>query len=243
MNISKTQTTAQAEAWARFNEFHKGFKNPNVLIMGNSGSGKTRSICNLPPENTKIILTEKSTLTFPNAKSFYNNNSVIDVDTFKDIKKALWKHSLEDKNKYFVVDSFTGLWQLAYKEAKVTNVGFAIWDEFAVQVQDILDFIGNIKQTVFVIAHSEKINAGDTDEEYETEVFIEGRKIKKMPIASRFELCLFAKKHYETEDIVKYNFYTNALRHTSAKSPEGMLPRVIDNDMKIVVEAIENFYK
>lgn len=243
MNISKNLNEAQREALAKFQAFHSGFKNPNVLIMGLSGSGKTRSICNLPPKETRVIITEKSTLTFPNAKAFYKEGSVIDAKSYDEVKAAIFKHSQDAKVKYFVIDSFTGLWRMAYADAKSKNSGFAVWDAFAGLVQNILDLISEVKQIVFVLAHSEKINAGDSDDEYETEVVIEGKKIKKLPISSQFEACLFAKKVYETEDVVSYRFYTNALRHTPAKSPEGMLPRIMANDLKLVADAIEKFYK
>lgn len=237
------QKTQINDLRAKFLEAHKGFKYPNVLVMGQSGSGKTRSICELDPKKTLLIVTEKSTLTFPKAKSFYEANAVRELKDYRQIMACIYNESMRPEVDTIVVDSLTGMWRSALKLAQSECKGFEVWDRFSNYVQEFLDLIMNIRQVVFVIAHSEKISANDSDAEYETEVVIEGKKIKKIPISSQFELTLFSRKDYETDDNVRYVFYTNALRHTPAKSPEGMLERVIQNDLNFVLQKIKEYYK
>lgn len=241
MNLTQ-QNTQTNGLNAKFDDAHKGFKCPNVLLMGQSGSGKTRSICNLDPKKTLLIVTEKSTLTFPKAKSFYEAKAVRDLKIYKDIMRCIYHESIRPEIEVIVIDSFTGLWRSALKLAQSECNGFAVWDKFSNYVQDFLDLIMSIKQVVVVIGHSEKISTNELDSEYETEIVIEGKKIKKIPISSQFEITLFSRKDYETDDNVRYVFYTNALRHTPAKSPEGMLDRVMDNDLQQVVERIKVYY-
>lgn len=221
---------------------YDGFCYPNVLVMGQSGVGKTRSICNLDPNKTIVILTEKSTLTFPNAKKFYDAKSVVQLKDFARIMKCIQHYSMKDEIDTIIVDSFTGLWKSALKLAQSNFTGFAVWDNFSKFMEDFLDLISDIRQSVICLAHSEKVLAGEADSEYEVEVVIEGKKIKKLPIASNFELTLFAKKEYKTENDVDYVFYTNALRHTPAKSPEGMLDRTIPNDLSLVINKFKEYY-
>lgn len=218
-------------------------KLPNVLIMGESGAGKTRSICGLNPTDTKILLTEKSTLTFPNARRFYEAGSVFCETTFVGIMQTIIELSKDTNTKFIVIDSFTGMWRSALKMAQKDYNGFAVWDNFAKYVQDFLNLIMDIPQCVMIIAHSEKVSANDMDNDYVIEVMIEGRKLKKLPISSNLEICLYATKEFESDDSVRYCFYTNALRHTPAKSPEGMLDRVIPNDLGLVAKAILEYYK
>lgn len=218
-------------------------KLPNVLIMGESGAGKTRSICGLNPTDTKILLTEKSTLTFPNARRFYEAGSVFCETTFVGIMQTIIELSKDTNTKFIVIDSFTGMWRSALRMAQKDYSGFAVWDNFAKYVQDFLNLIMDIPQCVMVISHSEKVATNDADSDYTIEVVIEGKKIKKLPMASSFECCIYASKEFDSDDSVKYCFYTNALRHTPAKSPEGMLDRVIPNDLGLVAKAILEYYK
>lgn len=243
MNLTKSNNQAMQELKEKFEKAHSGFRFPNILVMGQSGAGKTRSICNLDPKKTLVIVTEKSTLTFPKAKAFYEANNVRDVKDYRKIMSCIYHESMRPEIECIVIDSFTGMWKSALKLAQSEAQGFQVWDRFAGYVQDFLDLIGEVKQPCVVIAHSEKVGANDLDSEYENEVVIEGKKIKKLPISSNFEITLFSKKDYETEDNVRYVFYTNALRHTPAKSPEGMLDRVIPNDINSVIEAIQKYYK
>ena len=129
--------------------------------------------------------------------------------------------SKDTNTKFIVIDSFTGMWRSALKMAQKDYSGFAVWDNFAKYVQDFLNLIMDIPQCVMVIAHSEKVSANDMDNDYNIEVVIEGKKIKKLPMASSFECCLYTSKEFGSDDSVKYCFYTNALRHTPAKKPRG----------------------
>lgn len=241
MNLTQ-QNKGQNDFMKKFAEHHKGFKYPNVLLMGQSGSGKTRSICNLDPKKTLVIVTEKSTLTFPKAKTFYDSNVVKDIKGFHQVMQCIMQESMNPNIDVIVLDSFTGLWRSALKLAQQEAQGFAVWDKFANYVQSFLDLISDIKQICVIIAHSEKMSVNEQDSEYETEVVIEGKKIKKIPISSQFEIVLFSKKDYETDTEVKYSFYTNALKNTPAKSPEGMLDRTMPNDLMQVVETIKEYY-
>lgn len=241
MNLTQ-QNKGQNDFMAKFAEHHKEFKYPNVLLMGQSGSGKTRSICNLDPKKTLIIVTEKSTLTFPKAKAFYEANAVRDIKGFHQVMQCIMQESMNPNINTIILDSFTGLWRSALKLAQQEAQGFAVWDKFATYMQSFLDLISDIKQVCVIIAHSEKISVTEQDSEYETEVMIEGKKIKKIPISSQFEITLVSKKDYETDTQVRYSFYTNALKNTPAKSPEGMLDRVMSNDLNLVVNGIKSYF-
>lgn len=242
MNLTQQNQTIN-ELKEKFKEAHKGFKKPNVLLMGQSGAGKTRSICTLDPKKTLVIVTEKSTLTFPKAKAFYDAGAVKDIKNYRQMMVCIYHESLNPEIENIVIDSFTGLWRSALKIAQTECQGFAVWDKFGNYVQEFLDLIMEIRQCVIVIGHSEKVSANELDSEYETEVIIEGKKLKKIPISSQFEITLISKKDYETDDSVRYVFYTNALRHTPAKSPEGMFDRIMPNDLGQVVSKIDNYYK
>ena len=68
-----------------------------VLIMGESGSGKTYSIKNLDPETTGLFLVEKGTLPFRNKFPNALKNA-----TYSKIMTSLSKHKLK---RYVIDDS------------------------------------------------------------------------------------------------------------------------------------------
>lgn len=72
-----------------------------VLIIGESGSGKTYSIKNLDPEKVGIFSIEKNRLPFANANKF----KVAKNATYGDIRVALKNPSL----KTYVIDDSTFL--------------------------------------------------------------------------------------------------------------------------------------
>lgn len=221
---------------------HSGFKYPNVLLMGYSGVGKSRSICGLDPKKTIVVVTEKSTIAIPKVKEFYENNTIKECRDFRRIIQGIKHYSMDENIETIVIDSFTGLWRGALKVAQTENKGFAVWDTFAQLIQEFLDLISDIRQIVIVIAHAEKEVVSEFDTDYEIDVVIDGKRLKKLPISSQFEITLFAKKEYIDDLNVNYQFYTNALKNTQAKSPEGMFDRIIDNDLGIVVKGIKDYF-
>lgn len=218
---------------------YSGERNPNILIMGAEGSGKTTSLAKLDPKNTRIIMTEKSTLVLPNSKQWYELGSVFNSRSYNKTMEYIINNHEDESIDYFVLDTFTGFWKSFLETIKDTT--YQKWEVFAEGISKFFSIMQRIRQTVIVLAHSEPIPISPENPDYNIEVVIEGKKLKKLPISSYFEVVLYATKEYISEEDVEHVFYTNNCQHTPAKSPSGLLKRRMRNDLSKVLEALKNY--
>ena len=86
---------------------------PNIIIVGKSGSGKSSSLRNLNPETTAVINTERKQLPFKGANKFLN----APVQSLNEFNAAMKKAMESDKLDTIVVESFTSLIEMIYREA------------------------------------------------------------------------------------------------------------------------------
>ena len=86
------------------------YKSVPVLIVGNSGTGKSTSISKLPPEKTVILNTEMKALPMRNHDDF----KVVDINTYKMLDNALRYYASDkgDAFDYLVLDSFTSMTEI-----------------------------------------------------------------------------------------------------------------------------------
>lgn len=216
---------------------------PNILILGRSGGGKSTSIRNLDPSRTFVINTERKKLPFRHEAKFLQKN----VYTYEQFISLLTKSIDSDKIDNIVIDSFTFFWELAMQKAKAEKQSssnhFAVWDYFAELTNYALSLTRGTEKMIAWIAHEERLPIHQNDEDYETDALIDGKKIKKVPIAARFEIVLHAKKETTKDGGIRFVFYNNGLQNSPAKSPFEMFSDcVIPNDLKIVEDAINAYY-
>ena len=208
---------------------------PNIIIVGPSGSGKSSSMRNLDPMSTAVINTERKQLPFKNANDFMN----VPVKSVSEFHSALDKAMESDKIKTIVIESFTSLIEIIYREAEIRYKGFDIWGYYNKEIGRILDKSKNSNKYVIFTA-IDGVYDGDNGVE-ERFVAIDGNRWKKR-VEKEFVICLFTDTK-ATDEGVKYRFRTNTTGRDSAKSPMGMfLDLHIDNDLKKVIDACRTYY-
>jgi hypothetical protein len=202
---------------------------PNIIIVGPSGSGKSSSMRNLDPKSTAVINTERKQLPFKNANDFMN----VPVKSVSEFHSALDKAMESDKIKTIVIESFTSLIEIIYREAEIRYKGFDIWGYYNKEIGRILDKSKNSDKYV-VFTAIDGVYDGDNGVE-ERFVAIDGNRWKKR-VEKEFVICLFTDTK-ATDEGVQYRF------RDSAKSPMGMfLDLHIDNDLKKVINACKTYY-
>ena len=195
---------------------------PNIIVVGKSGSGKSSSLRNLNAERTAVLNTERKQLPFRGAKNF-KNVPIPDLNTFN----AAFKKAVESKDiDTIVIESFTSLIEMIYREADVRFKGFDVWSFYNKEIDRILNLSKNTDKYIIYLA-------------------IDGAYDGEDGVQERFVLCLFTDNHYSNEDGgTKHRFRTQSQGKDSAKSPMEMFDELyIDNDLAQVMEKCEEYYK
>jgi hypothetical protein len=222
-------------------------ESPHVLIVGGSGTGKSRSIINLPPENTLIFNPEGKALPFENAVKFKGRklsgfNSPAEIDKFFKIAAA------EPSIKYIVYDSFTEYLELLMREAKQVQKGYDIYNYYNAQIGTFLISLRKIKNKIVILTGIdaiEKIEQPSGEKVAKRFFDVEG-KVWRAKIESKFSIVLFTDPQIQPGSKppkIDYKFATQTDGITSAKSPEGLFPSYyINNDLKEVVDRVKKYF-
>lgn len=195
-----------------------------VLILGESGSGKSTSLRNFEPDEIGIFNVASKPLPFrkPLKK--------VDGATYATIAKSLSKPALKA---YAIDDSQFLMCFAAFDRAMET--GYQKFTQFALDFYSLVKFV--IEQTppdviVYFLHHTEtgdngKVKAKTIGKMLDSQLTVEG-------LFSIVLLCV--------SDSSTHKFITQSDGMTTAKSPMEMFPMEIDNDLKAVDTAIREYW-
>lgn len=200
-----------------------------VLIMGESGSGKSASLRNFAPNEISVFNVTSKPLPFKQGKTKIPK---IDNATYTDIANALAK---PNKRAYVIDDAGYLLSFEMFKRANET--GYGKFTDMAKNFFDMLDFINTQLPSdiiVYITMHTE-----DDSEMHKVKVKTIGKMLdQNLKIEGLFSIVLRA---VQTED--GYKFVTRDDMVSTAKSPIGMWEEdMIDNDLKAVDTTIREYY-
>ena len=212
-----------------------------VLILGESGSGKSSSIRNLNHEETFILSVMNKPLPFKGYKKKYRKQKDGELlanyyytdraDYIERSIERIAKERLDIKN--IVIDDFqylmSGEFMRRAKERgfdKFTDIGLQAWNIF----KGLLTYRDDL--TIFVLSHTETNNDGVS------KIKTIGKMLdEKITIEGLFTIVL----HTVVND-GQYKFLTNFDGARIAKSPIGMFEdRYIENDLEYVRKKIEEY--
>lgn len=200
-----------------------------VLIMGESGSGKSASLRNFAPNEISVFNVTSKPLPFKQGKTKIPK---IDNATYADIANAL---ANPNKRAYVIDDAGYLLSFEMFKRANET--GYSKFTDMAKNFFDMLDFINTKLPNdiiVYITMHTE-----DDSEMHRVKVKTIGKMLdQNLKIEGLFSIVLRA---VQTED--GYKFVTRDDMVSTAKSPIGMWEEdMIDNDLKAVDATIREYY-
>lgn len=202
-----------------------------VLIMGESGTGKSTSLRNLNPDLVAVVNPVGKPLPFRGAKKFATLDSV--VDSYK-IKKWMKEQAAAGK-KIIVVDDFQYILSVPYMN-RIKENGWDKWNDFGANYFEIIEVCKELPDDVVVyyMTHTETLDNGITT------IKLIGKLLReKITIEGLFTIVL---RTLVSEG--KYFFLTQNSGNDTVKSPLGMFPDyAIDNDLQYVDDKIRNYYE
>tara|TARA_R100000329_G_scaffold60101_1_gene53859 strand:- start:7454 stop:7954 length:501 start_codon:yes stop_codon:yes gene_type:complete len=154
--------------------------------------------------------------------------------------KTAFKQAVEsDKIDTIVVESFTSLIEMIYREADVRFKGFDVWSFYNKEIDSILNASKNTNKNVIFLAIDGAYEGEDGVQE--RFVAVDGNRWKKR-VEKEFVLCLYTDNHVN-DGKVDYRFRTQSLGKDSAKSPMDMFETLhISNDLAQVIEKCDEYY-
>jgi hypothetical protein len=197
-----------------------------VLILGESGTGKSASLRNFEPDDVSIFNVAAKPLPFRKKLPI---KSTSDYNT-------ICQGIAQSQKKAFVIDDSQYL--LCFESfAKAKEIGYGKFTDMALHFYNLVQFV--IRQTppdviVYFLHHTEtdgntgKVKAKTMGKMLDNQLTLEGL----------FSIVLMA-----YTDGKKHTFITQSDGFTTAKSPMEMFPVEIDNDLKAVDQAIRGYYE
>ncbi len=200
-----------------------------VLILGESGSGKTYSVKNMDPTKVGIFSVRKGTLPFIGGEKFIVKKHA----TYSDIYKALGNPDLKtrtwviDDSQYLMVDEY-------FKKAN--DAGYQKYTQIGKNFSDLFEFIAyHTPDDVicYFLHHTQttsegKVKAKTVGQMLDNYLTLEGC----------VDICLLA-----MTDGKDHFFLTQSDGSNTAKSPEGMFELKIPNDLAFVDKQIRSYWK
>ena len=209
-----------------------------LLIMGESGSGKTTSCRNLDPETTYYIDCDKKGLSWRGWRDNYSveNRNYACTDRPEAVQRLVANVAEKAPHvKNVVIDTINGI-MVADEMRRIREKGYDKWVDLASCVWALIDTAYSYRDdlTIIFLAHSqtERDDNGYTF----TRVKTNGRKLDKIVLESKFTVVLLSKCVHG-----KYLFEVHA-NNSTVKSPLGMFDsNEIPNDITKVLEAMEEY--
>ena len=195
-----------------------------VLIVGESGAGKSASLRNFKDNEIAIFNVSEKPLPFK-AKL-----PMMKTSDMKTIAKAIKQN---DRNCYVVDDA--GLAMTFYLFGKVNETGYGKFTQVAKDFYDMVQAVDDCSDdtVVYFTMHTDRSEDGT-----KVKAKTAGKMIdSQLTLESLFTIVLYCVTDGKT-----HKFITQSDGVTTAKSPMDMFPLEMDNDLKAVDTAIREYY-
>lgn len=196
-----------------------------VLILGESGSGKSCSLRNFEKENLVIYNIAGKPLPFKKQLNKADNVNYTQIKN--NMQKGNFKTYVIDDSQYLMAFEM-------FDRAK--ELGYNKFTDVALNFRGLVDFV--IKNTpadtiVYFLHHTETTDTG------KVKAKTSGKMLdNQLTLEGLFSIVLLCKT-----DGQEHYFETQSDGYSTCKSPMGMFDLKIDNDLKMVDDKIREYYE
>lgn len=199
-----------------------------VLILGESGTGKSASLRKFPNNKVAVINVAGKPLPFKNKIQSETTDDYMKIEGhIKTLVKQDCKSIVVDDAQYLMANEFM---------RRATERGFDKFTDIAKNFWSLVNMVKELPPDVIVyfLSHIERDQNGNE------KIKTIGKLLdEKITVEGMFTIVL---KTNVTDGV--YSFLTQNNGHDTVKSPIGMFPSyAIDNDLHYVDEKIRNYYE
>ena len=210
-----------------------------ICVMGESGSGKTTSLRNLPPDETYIIDCDGKGLSWKGWRQQYNaeKKNYLITDNQRDILGIMQGISEKRPNIHNIVIDTINSVMVADERRRINEKTYDKWSDLAWAVYDITLLASRLRDdlNIIVLAHTQTEVDENTGERF-TRILTNGKKLNKIGLEKYFTTVLLCKA---TADGFVYETKANS---STAKTPFWSFDAdTIPNDMQAALGALAEF--
>jgi hypothetical protein len=207
-----------------------------ILLVGQSGNGKTYSFRDMDPNTTGFINVENKPLPFKNKFKYHKR-----ISRYSEVLETLVEYAKNPEITSIVVDSFSAYGDLLLAEARKTKKGFDIWSMYNDEIGRFMTAMKWVPKEVFVTAHYEILNLEGAQEK---RVKVKAKEWESV-VEKEFTIVMFADKKFNEKGKPEY-YYQLVGEGMSAKCPPDLFGQdtySITNDGNMIFNTILNYTK
>lgn len=220
---------------------------PNVLIVAESGYGKTRSLRNMPWESGTCAYIDTEQKGFDWIRKIPAAHYYATTNNPKEILDLIRKVKANPAYKYVCIDSFSGFSNTAIEWCKAAFAGYDIYSQYTSLVDQFLKLSSSTTQRMIVTAIPECLmsdSEGNT-----TGTMIKRTKVYGRQSEGRVEPTFAYSLHIKVTPVANarplHKFVLVSDGKSQSKVPESVLDEIkaieVDNDVWALLQKVEKF--
>ena len=221
-----------------------------VLIIAESGAGKSTSIETLDPKETFIINVANKPLPFKGWKKKYTvwskdhpTGNMYDKAGPENIEACIkYVNEKRPEIKNIVIDDFQYMSSFEFFD-KADEKGYEKFTKIGAHLARIARMPKDMREDlmIFFLTHAEEATDIEGRRKFKAKTI--GKMVdEKLTLEGLFSIVLFGKVKKNKEGEIRYVFETQTNGENTCKSPKGMFPTLeIANDLQLVIKAIKDY--